>query len=57
MVLKLQRVLHGGPLGPTDGYSKMGVGVTYSGEQADITLGLQQINNGDTDAAAATMSE
>jgi long-subunit fatty acid transport protein len=46
----------GGPLGPTDGYSKMGVGVTYSGEQADITLGVQQINNGNTDTAAATMS-
>jgi len=47
----------GGPLGPTDGYSKMGVGVTYSGEQADITLGVQQINNGNTDTAAATMSD
>ena len=46
----------GGPLGPTDGYSKMGVGLTYSAEQADITLGMQQINNGDTDTPAATMS-
>jgi long-chain fatty acid transport protein len=47
----------GGPLGPTDGYTKMGVGVTYSGENADITLGVQQINNGDTPAPAATMSD
>jgi long-chain fatty acid transport protein len=47
----------GGPLGPTDGYSKMGVGVTYSGEHADITLGVQQINNGDTPTPAATMSD
>lgn len=46
----------GGPLGPTDGYSKMGVGLTYSAEQANITLGVQQINNGDTDTPAATMS-
>jgi long-chain fatty acid transport protein len=47
----------GSALAPTDGYSKMGVGVTYSGEQADITLGVQQINNGDTPAPAATMSD
>ena len=47
----------GGPLGPTDGYSKMGVGVTYSGERANITLGVQQINNGDTATPAATMSD
>jgi long-chain fatty acid transport protein len=47
----------GSPLAPTDGYSKMGVGVTYSGENADITLGVQQINNGDTPAPAATMSD
>jgi len=46
----------GSALGPTDGYSKMGVGVTYSGEQADITLGVQQINNGDTTAPKATMT-
>jgi long-chain fatty acid transport protein len=47
----------GGPLGPTDGYSKMGVGVTYSGEHANITLGVQQINNGDIVTAAATMAD
>jgi long-chain fatty acid transport protein len=47
----------GSALAPTDGYSKMGVGVTYSGENADITLGVQQINNGDTPAPAATMSD
>jgi long-subunit fatty acid transport protein len=47
----------GSALGPTDGYSKMGVGVTYSGEHADITLGVQQINNGDTPTPAATMSD
>jgi long-chain fatty acid transport protein len=46
----------GSPLGPTDGYSKMGVGVTYSGEQANITLGVQQINNGSTVAPVANMS-
>ena len=46
----------GSALGPTDGYSKMGVGVTYSGDQADITLGVQQINNGDTTAPVATMT-
>ena len=45
-----------GPLGPTDGYSKMGVGVTYSTEQADITLGMQKVNNGDTQMDYATMT-
>ena len=43
----------GGPLGPTDGYSKMGLGVTYTGEQATITLGMQKVNLGDTSAEAA----
>jgi long-chain fatty acid transport protein len=42
----------GGPLGPTDGYSKMGVGVTYTSEQATITLGMQKINLGDISAEA-----
>ena len=46
----------GSALGPTDGYSKMGVGVTYSGAYADITLGIQKINNGNTNAPAASMS-
>ena len=45
-----------GPLGPTDGYSKMGVGVTYSTEQADITLGMQKITNGDTEMEYASMT-
>ena len=43
----------GGPLGPTDGYNKMGLGVTYTGEQATITLGMQKVNLGDTSAEAA----
>jgi long-chain fatty acid transport protein len=34
-------------LAPTNGYSKMGLGVTYTGEQAIVTLGMQKINNGD----------
>ena len=42
----------GGPLGPTDGYDKMGVGVTYAGEQATITLGMQKINLGDASSEA-----
>jgi long-chain fatty acid transport protein len=37
----------GGPLGPTDGFSKMGLGVTYTGEKATVTLGVQQVNIGD----------
>jgi long-subunit fatty acid transport protein len=45
-----------GPLGPTDGFSKMGLGVTYSGEQADITVAMQKVNNGDTSMDGATMS-
>jgi long-chain fatty acid transport protein len=42
----------GGPLGPTDGYSKMGLGVTYTGEQATITLGMQKVNLGDISSEA-----
>jgi len=44
----------GSPLGPTDGYSKMGLGVTYSGEQATVTLGMQQIKMGDTTAVISS---
>jgi len=44
--------VEGGPLGPTDGFSKMGVGVTYSGEKATVTLGLQQVNIGDISLAS-----
>ena len=40
----------GSPLGPTDGYTKMGVGVTYTGEQATVTLGMQKVSMGDTSA-------
>jgi long-chain fatty acid transport protein len=47
--------VNGSPLGPTDGYSKMGLGVTYTGEQATITLGMQKINMGDTTAAAGAI--
>jgi len=50
----------GSPLGPTDGYNKFGLGVTYTGEQVAITLGVQKISMGDTTAVAgpysATMS-
>jgi long-chain fatty acid transport protein len=42
----------GSPLSTTDGYSKMGVGVTYTSEQATITLGMQKINLGDISAEA-----
>ena len=42
----------GSPLRPTDGYSKMGIGVTYTSEQATITLGIQKINLGDISAEA-----
>lgn len=38
--------VEGGPLGPTDGYSKMGVGLTYTGDKASVTLGVQQIDLG-----------
>jgi len=38
----------GSALGPTDGYTKIGVGVTYTGEQVAITLGVQKANLGDT---------
>tara|TARA_B100000780_G_C21034175_1_gene414754 strand:- start:148 stop:966 length:819 start_codon:yes stop_codon:yes gene_type:complete len=34
-------------LAPVNGYSKMVFGVTYTGEQAIITLGMQKVNNGD----------
>lgn len=48
----------GGPLGPTDGFSKTGVGVTYTGEKATVTLGVQKVNNGDVglDPIPGTMS-
>jgi long-subunit fatty acid transport protein len=38
----------GSALGPTDGFSKMGVGVTYTGEQMTVTLAVQKANLGDT---------
>jgi long-subunit fatty acid transport protein len=46
----------GSPLGPTDGYKKLGLGVTYTGEQASITLGIQKVNMGDTSAVAGALS-
>ena len=48
--------VNGSPLGPTDGYSKMGLGVTYTGEQATVTLGMQKINMGNTTAEAGPLS-
>ena len=44
----------GSPLGPTDGYSKMGLGITYTGDEATVTLGMQKVNMGDTNAVAAS---
>ena len=46
----------GSALGPTDGYKKLGLGVTYTGEQANITLGMQKVNMGDITMLGATMS-
>ena len=52
----------GSALGPTDGYNKMGVGVTYTGEKISVTLGAQKVNLGDTqitganDATTASMT-
>ena len=43
-------------LSPTDGYKKMGLGVTYTGEQATITLGMQKVNNGDVNIALIPMA-
>jgi len=53
----------GSALGPTDGFSKMGVGVTYTGEQMTVTLAVQKANLGDTTiplkptSAATTISQ
>jgi long-chain fatty acid transport protein len=46
----------GGPLGPTDGYKKLGLGVTYSAEKATVTLAVQKVNMGDTSAVAGPLS-
>jgi len=39
-------------LAPTNGYSKMGLGITYTGERATVTLGMQKVNNGDVTIAS-----
>ena len=44
----------GGPMGPTDGFSKMGLGVTYTGEKAIVTLGVQKVNVGDISLASGS---
>jgi len=41
--------VEGGPMGPTDGYSKLGLGVTYTGDKATVTLGVQKVDLGDID--------
>jgi len=48
----------GSGFGPTDGYNKIGLGVTYTGEKTSVTLGMQKVNMGDTVTAPfpATMS-
>ena len=45
----------GGPMGPTDGFSKMGLGVTYTGEKAIGTLGVQKVNLGDISLASGAL--
>ena len=45
----------GGPMGPTDGFSKMGLGVTYTGEKAIVTLGMQKVNLGDISLASGSV--
>lgn len=44
------------PLGPTDGYNKMGLAATYTGDQAVVTVGMQKVNMGDTVAVAGLNS-
>jgi long-chain fatty acid transport protein len=46
----------GGPMGPTDGFSKMGLGVTYTGENAIVTLGVQKVNLGDISLASGPIT-
>ena len=46
----------GGPMGPTDGYSKIGLGVTYTGDKATVTLGVQKIDVGNIDLAAGPLT-
>ena len=45
----------GGPMGPTDGFSKMGLGVTYTGEKAIVTLGMQKVKLGDISLASGSV--
>jgi long-subunit fatty acid transport protein len=45
----------GGPMGPTDGFSKVGLGVTYTGEKAIVTLGVQKVNLGDISLASGAV--
>jgi long-chain fatty acid transport protein len=46
----------GGPMGPTDGFSKVGLGVTYTGEKAIVTLGVQKVNLGDMSLASGPLT-
>ena len=43
-------------MGPTDGYSKIGLGVTYTGDKATVTLGVQKIDVGNIDLAAGPLT-
>jgi long-chain fatty acid transport protein len=43
----------GGPLGPTDGYSKIGLGATYNAKKLSVTVGVQQVDLGDTQTASS----
>jgi long-chain fatty acid transport protein len=43
-------------LSPTNGYTKMGFGVTYTGAQANITLGMQKVNNGNATATGVNLT-
>jgi long-subunit fatty acid transport protein len=47
---------YGSALGPTDGYKKVGVGVTYTGEKMSVTLGVQKAKLGGTIIPEKTMS-
>jgi long-chain fatty acid transport protein len=43
-------------LSPANGYNKMGLGVTYTGDQAVVTLGMQKINNGNVAVSGIPMN-
>jgi long-chain fatty acid transport protein len=44
----------GGPLGPTDAYSKIGLGATYNAKKLSVTVGVQQVDLGDIQTALSS---